>query len=76
MGLREGGGGGEKGGENSLFNVTQEPQIGYMPHASQDIDKLTPTYECHPKECGAGSNLGVVQIPSLALGPVRGREDR
>jgi hypothetical protein len=61
-------------GDNTLFNIAQEPQVRYVPHASEDIDKLAPTNERHPKECGTSSDLGVVQIPSMAaLAAARGR---
>jgi hypothetical protein len=68
--------GGGKGGDNALLNVTQEPQIRYVPHASEDIDKLVPTNESHAKERSAGSDFGVVQIPNVALGPVQDEEYR
>jgi hypothetical protein len=60
--------GSEKGGDYALFDITQEPQIRYVPHASEDIDKLVPTDESHPKEGSAGGDLRVVQIPNMALG--------
>ena len=66
---------GVKGGDNALFNVTQEPQIRHVPHASEDIDKLVPTDESHPKERSAGSDLRVVQIPNMALGRAQDGED-
>jgi hypothetical protein len=66
--------GGEKRGDNALLNVTQEPQIRYVSHASEDIDKLVPTNESHTEECSAGSDFGVVQIPNVALGPVQDGE--
>jgi hypothetical protein len=66
---------GEKG-KNALLNVTQEPQIGYVPNASEDIDKLVPTYESHTEERSAGSDFGVVQIPNVASGPVQDGECR
>ena len=55
-------------GDNILFNITQEPHVGYVPHASEDIDKLAPTNERHSEEGSAGGDLRVVQIPSIALG--------
>ena len=55
-------------GDNLLFNITQEPQVGYVPYTSEDIDKLAPTNERHPEEGSAGSNLRVIQIPSMILG--------
>ena len=57
--------------ENTLFNITQEPHVRYVSHASEDIDKLAPTYERHPEEGSAGGDLRVVQIPSLALEQAR-----
>ena len=58
-------------GDNTLFNIAQEPHVGYVPHASKNIDKLAPTYERHPEERSAGSHLGVVQIPNMASEPMR-----
>jgi hypothetical protein len=57
--------------DNTLFNIAQEPQVRHVPYASEDIDKLAPTNERHPEECSASGDLGVVQIPSIALGPAR-----
>jgi hypothetical protein len=68
--------GSEKGGDNALLNVTQEPQIRYVPHASEDIDKLVPSNESHTEERSAGSDFGVVQIPNVGLGPVQDGEYR
>jgi hypothetical protein len=62
---------GPKVRDNTLFNITQEQQIRHVPHASEDIDKLAPTNERHPEERSAGGDLGVVQIPSIALRPAR-----
>lgn len=66
---------GVKGDDNALFNVTQEPQIRYVPHNSEDIDKLVPTDESHTEERSAGSDLRVVQIPNATLGRAQGGED-
>ena len=55
-------------GDDILLNITQEPQVGYVSHASEDIDKLAPTHERHPKKGSAGSDLQVIQIPSKASG--------
>jgi hypothetical protein len=63
--------GSEKGGDNALFHVTQEPQIRYVPHASEDIDQLVPTNECHTEERSASCDLRVVEIPNMALGGVQ-----
>ena len=60
--------GSEKGGDYALFDITQEPQIRYVPRAGEDIDKLVPTNEGHPKEGSASGDLRVVQIPNMALG--------
>jgi hypothetical protein len=57
--------------DNTLFNIAQEPHVGYVPHPSEDINKLAPTYERHPEERSASSHLGVVQIPGMASGPTR-----
>ena len=63
--------GSEKEGDNALFHVTQEPQIRYVPHTSEDIDQLVPTNECHPEERSASCDLRVVKIPNMALGRVQ-----
>jgi hypothetical protein len=62
---------GPKVRENTLFDIAQEPQVRHVPYASKDIDKLASTNERHPEECSASGDLGVVQIPSIALGLAR-----
>jgi hypothetical protein len=65
----------ERRGDNALFNVTQEPQIRDVSHARKDIDKLASTNERHPKESSASRDLGVIQVPSVALSPVQDRKE-
>ena len=55
-------------GDDILLNITQEPQVRYVSHTSEDIDKLAPTNERHPEKGSAGGDLRVVQIPSKASG--------
>ena len=66
---------GERVGDNALLNVTKEPQIGDVSHACEDIHKLAPANKPHSKERSTSSDLGVIQIPSVALSPVWEKKD-